>query len=285
MANQDFRRDERQRYEQRYQARGGSNREANRGDWQDEWRDPNHGYEEGGSYASRQRDYYGDEGRFRGSQRVSPGGEYVGNRAPSYAPQRYDSDSYTNQGYGENRGVSDWRTEDGLFGEPQNRGALDSNYGRNYEFEDRNAFGYGGYARDIDRGRRSALGYGGYGRPAFGEYDRSEYGAAPYGYSNQLHRGKGPKGYRRSDERIREDVCDLLSDDPRIDASNLEVTVKDSEVTLSGTVNSRHDKRLAEDLAETISGVKDVHNTVRVSAEQGSNQPGNEQAKAVSARH
>jgi len=197
--------------------------------------------------AARPRDYYADEGRMRGARYVSPGGEYVGNRVPSFVPQRYEADSYSNQDYGDNRGVSDWHTEDGLFGEPQYRGALDSDYGRRYEFEDRNAFGYGGYGRDMGRGRRSAV-----------AYDR--YGA--YGYGSQLYHGKGPKGYRRSDERIREDVCDLLSDDPRIDASNLEVAVKECEVTLSGTVNSRYDKRLVEDLAEGISGVKDVHNTV-----------------------
>jgi osmotically-inducible protein OsmY len=81
-------------------------------------------------------------------------------------------------------------------------------------------------------------------------------------------RGRGPRGYRRSDERIREDVCDCLTDDSQLDASNLEVTVKDCEVTLSGNVNRREDKRRAEDLAEGISGVKDVRNNLRVSQEQ-----------------
>jgi hypothetical protein len=28
------------------------------------------------------------------------------------------------------------------------------------------------------------------------------------------HRGRGPKGYTRSDDRIREEVCDRLTDDP-----------------------------------------------------------------------
>jgi BON domain len=63
-------------------------------------------------------------------------------------------------------------------------------------------------------------------------------------------------------------VCDCLTDDPQLDASNLEVTVKECEVTLSGTVNRREDKRRAEDLAEGISGVKDVRNNVRVASEQ-----------------
>ena len=76
-------------------------------------------------------------------------------------------------------------------------------------------------------------------------------------------RGKGPKGYRRSDERIREDVCDLLSDNPKVDATDIEVSVENGEVTLSGTVRTRDDKRRAEYVADAISGVRDVHNQLR----------------------
>ena len=78
------------------------------------------------------------------------------------------------------------------------------------------------------------------------------------------NRGKGPKGYRRSDERIREDVCDLLSDNPKVDATDIEVSVENGEVTLSGTVRSRDDKRRAEYVADAISGVRDVHNQLRL---------------------
>jgi osmotically-inducible protein OsmY len=81
--------------------------------------------------------------------------------------------------------------------------------------------------------------------------------------------GRGPKGYRRSDERIREDVCDRLADDPRIDASDVEVTVNQGEVILSGTIHSRQEKRTSEDLIETISGVRDIQNNLRVSRWQG----------------
>jgi osmotically-inducible protein OsmY len=79
------------------------------------------------------------------------------------------------------------------------------------------------------------------------------------------HRGRGPRGYRRSDERIKEDVNDRLTDHPYLDASDIEVSVKDGEVTLSGSVNDRQDKRLAEDMVESISGVKNVQNNLRVS--------------------
>jgi hypothetical protein len=80
--------------------------------------------------------------------------------------------------------------------------------------------------------------------------------------------GKAPKGYRRSDERIREDVCDLLMRRADIDASEVDVQVKDGEVTLTGTVHERRHKRLIEDLAEDILGVSDVHNQIKVQREE-----------------
>jgi osmotically-inducible protein OsmY len=87
------------------------------------------------------------------------------------------------------------------------------------------------------------------------------------------HRGRGPRGYTRSDERIREDVCDRLSDDPMVDASDIEIAVSGAEVTLNGHVSSRWQKRRAEDLADDISGVKHVQNNLRVQ-EWGSQQSG-----------
>lgn len=80
------------------------------------------------------------------------------------------------------------------------------------------------------------------------------------------YRGVGPKDYVRSDDRIRELVCDDLMDEPWLDASRIEVAVKDGEVTLSGSVDSRDAKRLAEDLAEHAGSVKHVQNNLRVEA-------------------
>jgi osmotically-inducible protein OsmY len=81
---------------------------------------------------------------------------------------------------------------------------------------------------------------------------------------NGPHKGKGPKDYHRSEDRIREDVCDRLSDDDRVDASDIQVQVQNDEVILSGTVNSREEKRRAEDIVEFISGVHNVENRIRV---------------------
>lgn len=83
-----------------------------------------------------------------------------------------------------------------------------------------------------------------------------------------LYAGRGPRGYQRSDERIREDVCDRLSVDPWVDATDIEVTVLKGEVTLAGTVRDRNDKRRTEDLIENVSGVREVHNNLRVGAGQ-----------------
>ena len=78
------------------------------------------------------------------------------------------------------------------------------------------------------------------------------------------HRGRGPKGYVRSGARIHEDVCDRLADDWVVDASEVEVRVDGTEVTLTGTVETREQRRRAEDCAEAVSGVTHVQNNLRV---------------------
>ena len=80
------------------------------------------------------------------------------------------------------------------------------------------------------------------------------------------HTGKGPKNYRRADDRILEDVNEALTRHPEIDASEIKVVVKDSVVTLSGTIDSRQMKRLAEDCLEEVNGIKDVNNELRIDA-------------------
>ena len=77
--------------------------------------------------------------------------------------------------------------------------------------------------------------------------------------------GVGPRGYQRSDERIREDVCQLLTDHPDIDASNIEVRVNSGAVTLNGNVENRFTKKLAENVVEQCCGIRDVHNQLRIS--------------------
>ncbi|MDI1240640.1 MAG: BON domain-containing protein [bacterium] len=83
--------------------------------------------------------------------------------------------------------------------------------------------------------------------------------------SRESRRGKGPKGYTRSDDRIREDVNERLTEHYAIDASDIEIEVNAGEITLTGTVDSRYEKRLAEDVVEAVSGVNHVENRLRVS--------------------
>jgi hypothetical protein len=78
------------------------------------------------------------------------------------------------------------------------------------------------------------------------------------------YRGRGPKGYTRSSERILEDVAERLTDDPEVDASEIEVTVDGDVVILRGKVYDRGQKRAAEDVVETVSGVRDVRNELEV---------------------
>jgi osmotically-inducible protein OsmY len=80
----------------------------------------------------------------------------------------------------------------------------------------------------------------------------------------QDYRGHGPTNYTRSDDRIREDVNDNLTDDWGVDARNVTATVSNGEVTLDGIVSTRLQKRRAEDCAEGVSGVKHVQNNLRV---------------------
>jgi len=91
----------------------------------------------------------------------------------------------------------------------------------------------------------------------FGEDDRNERRRGE-------HRGRGPSGYRRTDERISEEVHDRLTDDPWLDASGIDVRVENGEVTLSGSVNEREAKHRAERLIEDMAGVTHVQNNLRV---------------------
>jgi osmotically-inducible protein OsmY len=74
---------------------------------------------------------------------------------------------------------------------------------------------------------------------------------------------RGPKNYTRSDERIREDVCERLMQSG-VDASDVTVSVRDGKVILEGSVPERRMKHRIEDIAEQCFGVSDVDNNVRV---------------------
>jgi len=98
--------------------------------------------------------------------------------------------------------------------------------------------------------------------------DRDDYVRQARG-EDRGHRGRGPKGYQRTDERINDEVHERLTDDPWLDASDIQVEVKAGEVTLSGHVENCEAKHRAERLIEDLSGVKHVQNNLRVAERAG----------------
>ena len=69
---------------------------------------------------------------------------------------------------------------------------------------------------------------------------------------------------RRPDESLRGELQEILTGDPELDASEIEVQVEGGAVTLRGTVDSGDAKLLAEELVESVSGVREVHNQLKV---------------------
>lgn len=131
-----------------------------------------------------------------------------------------------------------------------------------------------GYGRARESGDRYYEPRSGWGDPsAWGPERGGPWSERARGGIAGPHAGRGPRGYQRSDERIREDVCDALCEHGYIDASDIEVTVANGEVTLLGVVRERAEKRLAEDTVEEVSGVREVHNQLRVSPSGSGQEP------------
>ncbi len=83
--------------------------------------------------------------------------------------------------------------------------------------------------------------------------------------------GKGPKNYKRSDQRIYEDICELLNQATEVDARDIEVLVHRGEVTLKGTVPNHRMKLLAEKCIEDCPGIQETINQIRVQSEKDNN--------------
>lgn len=231
-----------------------------------------YGPPQGGSYGSRYGGGYGRD--FSDRNRGESSRSYGGSRGGSYG-RNYGVGQ--GSGYGRNYGVGQG-----------------SDYGRNY----RNYGRYPGpdepwrYGREYSgaAGRAGPSGYDrGYGRFGWGRDAGSSWGAYgddPRNYrlrsdpgprnwwnrakdemrSREPRQWRGPRGYRRSDERILEDVSDRLGAAWSLDAIDIEVSVANAEVTLNGTVDSRWAKRRAEDITDGVFGVMHVQNNLRVRA-------------------
>ncbi|MGH8125712.1 MAG: BON domain-containing protein [Rhodanobacteraceae bacterium] len=100
-------------------------------------------------------------------------------------------------------------------------------------------------------------------RDQYGRYDE-RYGERTHREPVRGYRGRGPRNYTRSDERILEDVCERLWNADDVDASDVTVEVQNGEVTLRGNVEQRRIRHRIEDIADDCGGVTDIHNEIRV---------------------
>jgi hypothetical protein len=187
-----------------------------------------------------------------------------GNSSSGSGQRGYGRAIYGESGLGE-------RNRDERWGQGWDRG---QGVGSSGGYGQGSSGGFGartGYNQGSSRGFGSSGGYGqgssGY-SPTGLDRDRlaaqRDQGFRARDFGGAGFSGRGPKDYKRTDERVREDVCDRLSRDDEVDASEISVRVENGEVTLEGSVETRAQKHQAEDIAADVSGVNDVHNNVRV---------------------
>jgi hypothetical protein len=185
---------------------------------------------------------HGGQGQQRGLGRGEGLGQ-SGYGQGAYNQRPYDQGEYSQSGYGRGDFA---QVGFGHGGDPRQGQALGDYRQRGYGQSGYNQSGYNqGYAQGDE-------GWGNAGHGMGGQQGR------------QSHRGKGPRNYARSDERITEDLNERLMQDDDIDATHVNVSVSNGEVTLEGTVEQRWMKHRIEDLAERCAGVKDVENRIRV---------------------
>jgi len=194
--------------------------------------------------------FYGQGQRWAGERFQPEGGDV---RDPG-------TDRFNDRGRSSQTGRSR-RADDSYFSSPYDSGDVGAWYGGDTGMGDSGSSQYGtppgGGWQSSGQGRQSQQQY----RSQSGQEQRFRTsGGADYGQ----HSGRGPRGYQRSDDRIREDVCELLTRHGEIDASEMDVDVRAGTVILRGTADSGRTRRLAEELVEELAGVHDVQNELRV---------------------
>jgi len=222
------------------------------------------GMGEGGFNEGRPRGYGGPDRDERGSQYM--GRDFGRNPSQNYRDEGYGArhqgergQSGWNRGYGQGedirgRGDTQWHAGDSQFG--MDRDNRQGDWFRDNSFRGGMGGGMGGMSGGMGGGMGQDRGYS-------MQQGGQQQGGQQW-QQQQRRYPKGPKGYKRSDERIKEDVCDCLSRMEEIDSSEIEVTVSNGEVTLTGTVPERRMKFMAEQMCEGISAVTDVNNNIRV---------------------
>jgi osmotically-inducible protein OsmY len=95
-----------------------------------------------------------------------------------------------------------------------------------------------------------------WGEEQFKTERREEQGERPRGGSRPVR--------RRPDESLAREIHEVLTNDPELDATEIEVQVEGGAVTLLGKVVSSDAKLLAEELTESFPGVREVHNRLMI---------------------
>jgi hypothetical protein len=258
-------------------------RRAERG-WLDYDRDPYGGPDDRQGREQQQRYSQGDE-----RSRFSPDWSREGTQ-PRYSDEPYysrnrerDADEYVRSNRSRSGG---WQNDDRSQWEQRSRESIPREQRELAERSQRGdyydpdwPYDRGERGRDVERARgaQRAGGREDEGSHYRGWYSRSggpfSYaGGQGYALSESLimhgpYTGRGPKGYKRSDQQIVEEACQRLERDGEIDASEIEVSAEDGIIRLRGTVHDRRTKRRAEECVESIYGARDIMNELRVSHE------------------
>jgi osmotically-inducible protein OsmY len=233
---------------------------------------PSRGWQSGSQFegSSQMNRPSGRGGSFGTSQ------DYETSRGQQYQGSYGYPQSQGSYGYQQGQGSYGYPQSQGSYGYQQGQGAFGSSQGRE-DFGRSQSRPYSQGWQNQDTGYQSGQGryQGGSYQSGMGSWQGQDYqrgfesqgrmGSQEEGRESSMgmRQGKGPRGYKRSDERIREDICDRLSQGS-LDASDIEVEVKDGEVTLSGSIQDRREKHLVENIADSVPGVKDVQNQIRV---------------------
>jgi osmotically-inducible protein OsmY len=123
---------------------------------------------------------------------------------------------------------------------------------------------YGDWQRHSSGATSGARGQEGLGFPGEHTWGEEQFRAERQEEQGRRPAPRGPRRNRRSDESLAHDIREILTNDPELDATEIEVEVDGGAVTLSGVVVGSDAKLLAEELVETLPGVREVHNRLRV---------------------
>jgi osmotically-inducible protein OsmY len=66
------------------------------------------------------------------------------------------------------------------------------------------------------------------------------------------------------DNLIKEQICKLLEEDPKLDASKIHIEVNNGEVLLKGKADTEEEKAKAENLAASVNGITKLVNNLHV---------------------